>query len=235
MSLICQLDKVWAKVNQNCVDIVNLQNAGDLDEQTLSIVGNQLTISNGNTVALPAGTTVNPSNLQPLPDQDNATSIRTGQVGTSADYARGDHQHRVVRLANPGDPTITVAGAGTLAQSVILDRWSDEESYAYKFRVRVTNMPAGAGWTYVVVPNIGGFQRPEISGIGNYRTGSTTPQIDTDVTNNQSRFGAAPRGPRMGKEWHEWSSTQRIYNGYYRRDNAIPSDYVEFIVRYTLL
>lgn len=152
---------------------------------------------------------------------------RTGDAGSSDEYARCDHKHPIVRIPNPGDPVITLAGpaGGTLANLLILDRESDEESYAYKVRALV-QQTAGTNWDYLVVPNIAGFQRPEIYGIGTYRNQSTVPQTDDGT------FGAAPRGPYMGKEAHEWSSTQRVYLGYFRRDIAFQT-YVEFWVRYT--
>jgi hypothetical protein len=112
---------------------------------------------------------------------------------------------------------------------LILDRESTEEWYAYKFRVRLSRT-AGNGWHIINVPQIAGFQQRMIYGIGNYRNNSITPQ-DDDVSGTGGS-GAAPRGPYMGKEWHEWSSTGRLYGGIYRRDNDIPNDYVEFWVKY---
>lgn len=155
---------------------------------------------------------------------------RAGNIGTSTAVARCDHQHPIIRIPNPGDPILTLTGNGTLAAQLILDRESTEESYMYKFRVQINDIPAGSGWTFVTVPNIAGFQRPKITGIGNYRNFSSTPQDDTGGV--QSLLGAAPRGPFMGKEWHEWSSTQRLYNGYFRRDNPIERTYLEFWAEY---
>lgn len=169
------------------------------------------------------------ANLESDNNESEGSWNRAGNVGTSVLYAREDHQHPIVRLPNPGDPVITHTGSGDMTQSLILDRESDEESYAYKFRTRVVQIP-GNNWDFLTIPTIAGFQQPEIYGVGTYRTTSNTPQTD-DVSGN-GNVGAAPRGPYMGKEAHEWSSTRRIYLGFFRRDNTY-TIFVEFWVRYT--
>lgn len=174
-----------------------------------------------------------PATALPIPDNEVDTAIRTGIVGTSTDYARADHNHPIRRQANPGDPVLTYTGVGNMDLVQFLDRWSDEESYSWGVRARVRDITAGAGWSYITVPTIAGFQQPQITAIGSYRTGSTTPQ--DDEPGGQGGDGAAPRGPYMGKEWHHWSSTRRIYQGFYRRDNAIPLVYVEFKLKYVRL
>ena len=65
--------------------------------------------------------------------------------------------------------------------------------------------------------------------IGKYRLGNNIVQEDDGGA--QSQGGAAPRGPYIGQEAHHWSSTQRVYDAFFRRDNAQNSFY-EFIVRY---
>jgi hypothetical protein len=173
----------------------------------------------------PAPPVPDPSNAAPVADNEADTAIRAGQAGTSSDYARADHNHPIRRQANPGDPTITLTGAGgTLTQAIVLDRWSEEEHYAYRFRCRL-DIDAGTGWIYLTVPAIAGFQQPDISGVGSYRFTSNAPQDDDSVN------GAAPRGPFMGAEAHHWSSTNRIYHAYFRRDNAY-STFIEFTVNY---
>ena len=172
----------------------------------------------------------------PVPDQDGQTTLkRQGDAGTSDEAARSDHNHDIVRLANPGDPIVTVDGAGvTLGAQVILDRESTEEWYAYKIRVQLTR-EAGIGWHRILVPQIAGFQQRMITGIGNYRSSTVAPQQDDLNGNQNAANGATPLGPYMGKEWHEWSSTGIIYGGIYRRDNRIGSEWVEFWVKYTCL
>ena len=180
-----------------------------------------------------------PSNLIPIADDEADAAIRTGIAGTSLDYARADHNHPIRRQGNPGDPVLTLTVSGTagatLGQVVILDRESDEESYAYKFRALINHV-AGNGWDLLNIPTIAGFQQPEIYAIGTYRSQTLTPQIDNNTPGNLSAVlqGAAPVGPYMGKEAHEWSSTRRIYHGFYRREVAY-SSYTEFWVRYTRL
>lgn len=160
---------------------------------------------------------------------------RVGDAGTSEEFSRCDHKHPIVRIPNPGDPIIgyTSPSGSTISAQLILDRWSTEEWYAYKYRVQVSNMQPGNNWSFLTIPNIAGFQRPIITGIGNYRNGSGMPQNDDNSGNGGS--GAAPRGPYMGKEWHEWSSTQRLYFGYFRRDNVLGNQFVEFVVKYVRL
>lgn len=170
-----------------------------------------------------------PSTITPIPDNEQDDAIRTGQIGTSLEYARADHNHAIVRQSNPGDPVITAGGSAAISQSLILDRWSTEETYEYAFRVRVAQ-PAGTSWGWISVPNIGGFQRPQIVGIGTYRSDSNAPQ--TDDGTGASLDGASPRGPLMAQEVHHWSSTQRLYLAYFRRDEAITSMFIEFTARY---
>lgn len=170
----------------------------------------------------------------PLPDNDVDNQLRLGRIGTSTEAARADHVHPVRVQANPGDPVLTLAGdaSGSITSGpLILDRHPEEESYSYKYRTRVAQEP-GNNWSFLQVPNIAGFQRPQLTGIGTYRTGSTAVQ-DDDVSDN-GLTGAGPRGPYMGKEAHEWSSTQRIYLGYFRRDNPVVT-WVEFFSKYVRL
>lgn len=165
-----------------------------------------------------------PSDSVPIADNEDDTAIRTGLVGASTDYARADHNHPIRRQANPGDPELVFANLTNL-QTLILDRWSTEEWYAYAFRVRVSQ-EAGTGWGLIRVPGIGGFQVPMLYDVKAYRNPSTTPQDD----NNQ--FGSSPRGPFMGGEVMHWSSTSAIYLGHFRRDNPLTSVYVQFIAKY---
>ena len=173
------------------------------------------------------GPHVDPATTIPIADNEVDTAIRTGQVGTSTLYARADHNHPIRRQANPGDPVVTVTGA-TLNQSVILDRFSDEESYSYRFRVLVSQA-AGIGWGFIAVPTKAGFQQPKFSEVNGYRSQSVAPQDDD--TGNGNGFGASPRGPYMGENPTHWSSTNRLYLPHYRRDNAFVT-YVGFIVTY---
>lgn len=168
-----------------------------------------------------------PATTAPIPDNEVDTAIRTGQVGTSTLYARADHNHPIRRQANPGDPVITVSG-GTLNQSIILDRFSDEESYSYRFRVLVSQT-AGTGWAFITIPTKAGFQQPMFSEVNGYRSQSIAPQDDD--TGNSNGFGASPRGPYMGENPVHWSSTNRLYLPYFRRDNAFVT-YVGFVVTY---
>lgn len=176
-----------------------------------------------------------PSALEPIADNDVDDELRDGKAGTTGEFSDAGHSHPVRRQANPGDPVLTLTGTGSITQQVILDRESDEESYAFKMRVRVSHL-AGNGWDYLNVPTIAGFQQPEIYGLGNYRSQSISPQIDNNQPGNLSLVerGAAPIGPYMGKEVHEWSSTRRVYNGFYRREVDYVN-YIEFWVRYTRL
>jgi len=169
------------------------------------------------------------SNLTPIPDNEVDTAIRAGQAGTSAQVSRADHNHPIRRQGNPGDPVLTAGGNLTLQQSIITDRWSTEETYKYEFRV-LTQQAAGTGWGFVTVPNIAGFQRPVITAAGaGYQFSSVPTQIDTPV--GAGGVGATPRGPAMNQELKHWSSTQRLYGPYFRRDNEHRA-YTSFTVEY---
>lgn len=172
-----------------------------------------------------------PATTIPIPDNEADAAIRTGQVGTSALYARADHNHPIRRQASPGDPVITASGTMQLQQNLILDRRSTEESYEFAFRT-LALQPTGNGWGWLNIPFIAGYQRPRITGVGSYRPNTSAIQAD-DVIGN-GREGASPRGPFMGGEVHHWSSTQRIYGGYFRRDNDFRA-YIEYVVEYIRL
>lgn len=145
-------------------------------------------------------------------------------------YARLVEQaYNPARVANPGDPVVTFAGVGTLLQNIVLDRWSTAEMHEWAFRARVSQ-DAGTGWGFLQIPNIAGFQRPIITVEGTYRNPSTV--VQNDEPGSQGGDGASPRGPYMGQEAHHWSSTQRIYLGYFRRDNDITSMYIDYRVKY---
>ena len=174
----------------------------------------------------PSAPAVVASNAIPIADNEVDTAIRTGQVGTSLDYARADHNHPIRRQANPGDITLVAGGNAVITQpTIILDRWSTEETYEFNTRTRVSQV-AGTGWGWLSVPTIAGFQQPQIVGLGSYRSDSTVPQDDNGT------FGAAPRGPLMAREVHHWSSTNRLYLAYFRRDNDITSLFIEAVIRY---
>lgn len=153
---------------------------------------------------------------------------RRGYRGTDTTAARCDHVAESARInPTPLTPELTYSGVGAMTQSLVLDRWSGEHYVAYAWRTLI-DIPAGTGWGFVTIPNLAGFQRPRIGGIGTYRIGSTAVQDDDGA------FGASPRGPFMGAEAHHWSSTQRIYMGYFRRDNQFRA-YVEFWAVYECL
>ena len=157
---------------------------------------------------------------------------RRGYRGEDVEASRCDHVHERRRInPTPLEPTVAYAGQGTLAQNIVLDRWSDDNWIEFAWRARV-EMTAGTGWGYITVPNIAGFQRPIITLEGTYRSQSTTPQ--EDEPGGQGGDGAAPRGPYMGQEAHHWSSTQRIYIGFFRRDNDFRM-YLDYRAKYVCL
>lgn len=174
--------------------------------------------------------TSQPAVVIPLADNEADASIRTGQVWTSNLYARQDHNHPIRRQSNPWDPTLTylLSNWSTAPQSIILDRWSDEESYTYEWRVRMDIQP-WTGRNYITIPNIAWFQRPEIVMTGTYRS-SWNPQRDTAGT--PANAGAMPTAPYMWNEACHWSSTQRVYVWPYRKD-FFGRYYVWVKVRYT--
>lgn len=188
--------------------------------------GGELTLPRGSTVSWcdwgssggATGEVPSPSTLVPVADNEVDTAIRTGQVGASLDYARADHNHPIRRQAVI-EVTPTAFGNGfTIVQNLTLDRWSDEESFTLRKRVRIRHT-AGNGWGGLLIPSLAGFQQPIMTPTGSYRYPSTAIQIDENTGNGGN--GASPRGPLMMAEFAEWSSTNRFYSAYYRRDAQI--------------
>ena len=167
----------------------------------------------------------------PIPDNEADTDIRTAQIGTTWEYADAWHNHAIVRQSNPWDPVLTYVWDTWWAlvwTPVILDRWSDEESYSYRIRV-LWDYGEWVWWNYIRVPTKAWFQQPKILDIGTYRTTSNAPQEDWPQWNWWD--WATPRWPYMWKEAHHWSSTNIIYHWIYRRDNAYRM-YTEFTIKY---
>jgi hypothetical protein len=160
---------------------------------------------------------------------------RRGYNGVSEEAARCDVIGELARIdPTPLTPELIFTGVGELEQVIVLDRWSDQTWIEYAWRTLMTQDP-GTGWGFITVPNIAGFQRPIITVEGTYRTNSNAVQEDgSGNTNNESTEGASPRGPYMGQEAHHWSSTQRVYAGFFRRDNPVRM-FVEFRAKYTCL
>lgn len=161
-----------------------------------------------------------PTNNIPVADNENDVNLRSGVAGVSLEYSRSDHNHPIIRQNNPGDPVLTyfLSNGSTAPQTIILDRWSDEESFTYEWRVRLDIQP-GVGWNYITIPNIVGFQRPEIVITGTYRN-TGNPQATSNLA------------PYMGNEATHWSSTQRIYVGPFSK-TAFARYYVGVKVKYT--
>lgn len=167
-------------------------------------------------IAADSADPVLPATVAPIPDNEVDTAIRTGLVGTSVEYARADHNHPIRRQAVVS-PALTPGGtgvSGTLIQSIITDRWSTEETVGVEWRAYI-EQPAGVGWFWLTVPALAGFQQPQIT-VGTYRNQSTAVHQDDGDGNG----GASPQGPFMGAEAAHWSSTRRVYMGFYRKDQA---------------
>lgn len=210
--------------NGETVDLASF----DTDTDTFSsLTGSTITFPNGDTITImpppPA------ANASPLADNRADTDLRAAVIGTSTDYAREDHKHPIRRQANPGDPVVTFSGNGVMDQAIVIRRWSDEETYYYRFRCRVA-IPDGIGWQRLIVPLIGGFQYPRFVNFSQYRYSLNPPQVDENSGNGAN--GAMPRGQIMTGEAHNWSGSNQIYIGAYRRDNPFNA-YVEFTVAYT--
>lgn len=210
-------------VNNLIANYIANNNVGGLTEaEVLALVGPHLDLCPAQAIVVPPALTfVNPQ------------IHRRGYRGEDTDAARCDHTHERRRInPTPLRPDVTFAGTGTMDANLLLREWSDDTWVAYQWRVLVSQ-DAGTGWGYVQVPNIAGFQRPKINVIGTYRIQSTAVQDDGSIE-PQSRLGASPRGPYMGQEAHHWSGTQRIYAGFFRRDNAHRT-YIELEATYICL
>lgn len=162
-----------------------------------------------------------PATELPIADNEQDDAIRTGAVGTSELYAREDHNHPIVRQTMPADPELTFNAAtdSVLNAVIVQDRWSDEESVTYAFRADV-NVSAATGWNWIAIPNLAGYQRPQITIEGTYRN-----------SGNPSAF--VPRAPYMGQEANHWSSLQRVYIGQYNQKDAAARYFVAITVKYT--
>lgn len=165
-----------------------------------------------------------PATAIPIPDNEVDAALRTGVLGTSNKFARGNHRHPIRRQAMPADPTLTFVGAAgsSMSQSIVLDRWSDEESVTFATRSLVLSAGGVTGWDYISIPNIAGFQRPQITIEGTYRySGTPSDQF--------------PRAQYMGNEANHWSSTQRVYIGCYPAASKPVASrrYVAITIKYT--
>lgn len=177
-----------------------------------------------------AGAVIDPATTLPIPDNEVDTAIRTGQVGTSLDYARADHNHPIRRQVHPTWPGVTASGSATLLQDIVLDRRSTEEWVEFEIRTQVS-VAAGNNWPIISIPALAGYQQPIITVTNTYRNQTSTYQLDTQQGNTTIDDGAAPVGPYMGIEWSHWSSTRNLY-GPFRRENAITSWYIGASIKY---
>ena len=173
---------------------------------------------------IPPGIVVEPATALPVADNEVDTAIRTGIVGVSAKYAREDHNHPIKRQTMPADPVLTFTGAtgSEMTASVVLDRWSTEETVTYAYRCLVNSAGGVNGWDVIRVPNLTGFQRPQITIEGTYRQAGTP------------NTGMSP-AYYMGNEANHWSSTQGVYIGNYLATHKPVAcrRYVTITVQYT--
>ena len=155
-----------------------------------------------------------PATLVPLASNDwpNGGNARTGDVGTSPDYARADHRHPIQRLAVPAFPgvTHTLSAASTVNSEAVIRSGSTEETIWYLYRVNHLH-GADTGWNNFLVPTIAGYQVSMIRIDGTYRYSGQW----------QSDPNASVRAPYMGSEAHAYLGSRRVYIGPLRRDNAV--------------
>lgn len=166
----------------------------------------------------------------PVPDNEANTDIRTGQVGTSTQFARADHNHPIRRMdyfATPPTPTVGDDGGGTVTVTMT-NLGNFEEHVAYRVRMRIQSEAPGADWAWLQLLTQPGY-RTFVRDLGNYRSSSDTPQSEL-VNAGQSNVGAAPRGPLMSGEAKRWGN--RVYAPFYRQDNAIANQWIEFDLEY---
>lgn len=99
-----------------------------------------------------------PSSVLPLSDGiANDTTNRTGSIGVSTDYARGDHVHPIQRITTiPVLPTVTVGGTQTLNSSQGGILYTTEETLTYWQLTAVTPGDT-TRWKTISFPNIAGY------------------------------------------------------------------------------
>lgn len=168
------------------------------------------------------------ANIESDNNHSEGSWSRAGNVGTSLLYAREDHQHPIIRIPNPGDITVPITGPATLGSGQVIVRNSEEENYRFGYRANVTTTTAN-GWVYLTVPNIAGFQRPEIYGLGSYRYSGNYDTGGTGTAVNSS----VPQPAWMAQEINHYLFTQRIYFG---RPNGKETDarwWVNFYAKYS--
>ena len=154
----------------------------------------------------------------PIADNETDTAIRTGQVGSSTDYARADHNHPIRRQANPGYPVWAWNFSNGTTQTANVDYgfWSDEEAVYFRHRFTI-EVEQGTGWNWVNVPAIAGFQRPQITTL-------TTYHAEPDVNYE------------MNSDAAEWTNIPRIYLDHFRK-GAEDDDtwFVQVVTKYIRL
>jgi len=158
---------------------------------------------------------INPSSIIPIPDNETDTAIRTGQAGSSVDYARADHNHPIRKQANPGYPVWawTLSNGSTQSQVVNYGFWSDEEAIYFRHRFLIT-VNQGVGWNWVTVPSIAGFQRPQITTLTTYHQ----PERE------------------MSSDAAEWTNIPRIYLDDFNKDADDDGNwYVHVVTKYIRL
>lgn len=95
-----------------------------------------------------------------------ADTQRTGAVGTSANAAREDHIHPIVKLANAAVPNSAVGG-GTFQGQTVWRQTTTEETLEVAIRVDMTPTAAGT-WRTINFPNIAGYTLAKAEPAGLY-------------------------------------------------------------------
>lgn len=166
------------------------------------------------------------SNVAPIADNEADTAIRTGTPGVAVLAARADHNHPIRRQVAPAQPTITIGGTGFVLVNTSLNATvTDEESVTFFMTLQVTQTAVNS-WNFFTVPNIAGFQRPEVVPTGSYRyTGN--PTNDTTAPIDQTMVNA----PSMNMEWSYYFNG----TGYLNVPNRTQATgyYISFKVKYT--
>ena len=193
------------------------------DEQTLSIVGNVLTISNGNSVTLP---------ISPDTD-DQALAFNKENKTISIEDGNTIDLTLMPTWTVITAPDVVVTGSATETLEQVLETdtyWYTQrdgdcrENYEFQYRMRVTQTTAGS-WAIVRVPNIPGWDR-RVFDVGTYRQNGNLNNPDND---NQGAMGDAPY---MAQEAHEWSNSGLIYLNQINSKDNNATMWVEFIVQY---
>jgi GLEYA domain len=128
----------------------------DLDGNPVTITAAQPLVDCAADYSFPTPATAATPLSSVLPLADGVGDAqRTGAIGTSAQAARADHVHPIVRLAQLTMPNVVVGG-GTFVAQTVWAQYTTEETQNFRIRVQMQATAAGT-WRTINFPAIAGY------------------------------------------------------------------------------